>query len=481
MNNKLRILMELHPCLHGFAGIPQETRLLFAYYSSLSNIHMTGLLNVDMPHLSLGAPYFFPQDPRQKINLSSQFVASISKTVALSTLNKLELALRLGLASVKNKFGFSVPVNPFHSKGFEDFLWEQLFAKTLTTEEFECTTQALFYTLGFSPHTLQVLKRFDYNYLKIDTKNYDVLFVQTPFPGRVAKNTQLVVRYHDAIPLFLPHLINDPKFHRSSHYKALCSNAKSATFVCTSHDVRADLLQVFPRLEKRAHVIHDTISAHYFEEFASSSRLTEIIHNYSVDDNHGNEFYQTHLYQEPLMYIMMVSTIEPRKNHIRLIRAWENVCARLAVPLKLIIVGELGWQIDPIVTAMKPWQRRGQLFHLQKVPVEYLRMLYGGAACVVCPSIKEGFDLSGIEAMACGGKVVASDIPVHREVYGDAAVYFDAYSFQKQAEAIESVVISENGMAETLKISGLKQARRYQRDAILPQWADFFESMPRLS
>ena len=289
------------------------------------------------------------------------------------------------------------------------------------------------------------------------------------------------MRYHDAIPLFLPHLIHNSKSHQRSHYKALCSNAKSATFVCTSNDVRTDLLQVFPQLEKRAHVIHDTISPHYFEESASNSRLKQVIYNYVVDDNPTNEFYQNQLSQDPLIYIMMVSTIEPRKNHIRLIRAWESVCARLNLPLKLILVGELGWQFDQIVTAMKPWQRRGQLLHLQKVPVEHLRLLYGGAACVVCPSIKEGFDLSGVEAMACGGKVVASDIPVHREVYGDAAVYFDPYSFKEQAEVIESIVVSGNNVAEKLKIVGLKQAQRYQRDAILPQWADFFESMPRLS
>ena len=481
MNKKLRILMELHPCLHGFAGIPQETRLLFSYYSSLPSVQMTGLINVDMPHISLGKPYFISQKPHQKMNQSSQLVLSLAKTVKVSILNILEHVLRLGLASAKNKLGGSVPVHPFHSKGFEDFLWEQLFSKTLTTDEFEQVTQALFSTLQFSPYTLHLLKRFDHNYLKIDTKNHDVLFVQTPFPGRVAKNTQLVVRYHDAIPLFLPHLIHNSKSHQRSHYKALCSNAKSATFVCTSNDVRTDLLQVFPQLEKRAHVIHDTISPHYFEESASNSRLKQVIYNYVVDDNPTNEFYQNQLSQDPLIYIMMVSTIEPRKNHIRLIRAWESVCARLNLPLKLILVGELGWQFDQIVTAMKPWQRRGQLLHLQKVPVEHLRLLYGGAACVVCPSIKEGFDLSGVEAMACGGKVVASDIPVHREVYGDAAVYFDPYSFKEQAEVIESIVVSGNNVAEKLKIVGLKQAQRYQRDAILPQWADFFESMPRLS
>lgn len=475
VNNKLRILMELHPCFHGFAGIPQETRLLFSAFQNLPNLHMTGLLNVDTPQISTSSPYFSMQDPHKQINQSSKLVISLTNPPHLSLMDRLRQALKLWRAITKNRIGIYAPLSPFNSTGFEDFLWERLFSKTLVADEFEQTTQALFCILGFSPHALHLLKRYSLSHLKIDTKEHDILLVQTPFPGRVSKNTQLVVRYHDAIPLFFPHLINEPKSHQSSHYQALCSNAKSAKFVCTSHDVRHDLLQVFPALESRAHVIHDTISPDYFEESTDNARLRQIIHHYSTQPGNHDEYDQEHVHQGPLHYILMVSTIEPRKNHIRLIRAWERVCTRINAPLKLILVGELGWQTEPIVAMMKPWQRRGELLHLQKVPVELLRLLYKHADCVVCPSIKEGFDLSGIEAMACGGKVVASDIPVHREVYGDAAAYFDPYSLQKQADAIESVVIAENSLAPALKIAGLKQAQRYQRDAILPQWQAFFE------
>jgi len=63
------------------------------------------------------------------------------------------------------------------------------------------------------------------------------------------------------------------------------------------------------------------------------------------------------------------------------------------------------------------------VFLLNNVPADDLRVLYRHAAATVCPSLAEGFDFSGVEAMRCGGVVLASDIPVHREVYQDAAHY----------------------------------------------------------
>ncbi len=481
---KLQVLMELHPCFYGFAGIPQETRLLFSYFLELPQVHATGLLSADVPTVSFRTTR---QNPHQTVNHLSQFIIATLDPVGMSFMEKGKVAINLFRTSVKNMLGLSIPMAYFHAKGFEDFLWEQLFSKTLNVDEFERITSALFRCISFSRHTLYMMKCRSL-FPKIATRGYDVLFVQTPFPGRVDRKTQLVIRYHDAVPLFVPHLIDHPKPHQASHYQALCANAKTGIFICTSEAVRHDLLYTFPTLETRSEVIHDSISPHYFEESTTMRHLTEIIRQYADSSRRamgGSEdseeaFYQSHLSDPNLRYVMMVSTIEPRKNQIRLIRAWELACRQLKRPVKLILVGDLGWQVEPILTAMRPWQRRGDLFHLQKVPIESLRLLYQGAACVVCPSVKEGFDLSGIEAMACGGKVVASDIPVHREIYGQGALYFDPYSAEKQADTIASLLVPNNERAPLLREQGLLQAKRYQKKTIQPQWDHFFEQL-RLS
>ena len=108
-------------------------------------------------------------------------------------------------------------------------------------------------------------------------------------------------------------------------------------------------------------------------------------------------------------YLLMVSTLEPRKNHLTLLAAWEQLQAEHHEDLELVIVGMLGWDHEAIVHKFRPWIERGTLHVLEDVPSAELRLLYRHAAATVCPSFGEGFDFSGVEAMRSGGAVVASD------------------------------------------------------------------------
>jgi glycosyltransferase involved in cell wall biosynthesis len=175
-----------------------------------------------------------------------------------------------------------------------------------------------------------------------------------------------------------------------------------------------------------------------------------------------------------LPYLLMVSTIEPRKNHLALLDAWELLRAGPYPHLNLICVGSLGWDHDAILRRFSPWLQRGGLHVLENVPAADLRLLYRHAAATVCPSLGEGFDFAGVEAMRSGGVVAASDIRVHRDVYGEAAEYFSAYAPQDMAAAISRVIdpAAENKRAE-LRSEGARVAAQYQPDRVLPQWHDF--------
>jgi hypothetical protein len=178
--------------------------------------------------------------------------------------------------------------------------------------------------------------------------------------------------------------------------------------------------------------------------------------------------------RRPLQYLLMVSTIEPRKNHATLLSAWEQLRAESYPDLKLVVVGSFGWDHEPIVDRFAPWLSRGEVQMLSDVPASELRLLYHHAAATVCPSYGEGFDFSGVEAMRCGGAVVASDIQVHRDVYRDAAEYFNTYSPRSLAEAVVRVVdpLASARRAELVE-RGAAVSASYLPDAILPQWREF--------
>ena len=86
----------------------------------------------------------------------------------------------------------------------------------------------------------------------------------------------------------------------------------------------------------------------------------------------------------------------------------------------------------------------------------------------------EGFDFSGVEAMASGGVVVASDIPVHREVY-DGADYFDPYSTASLAASIQKLLYSAEAqrLHQHYQSRGFEVASSYTPDRILPKWREF--------
>jgi glycosyltransferase involved in cell wall biosynthesis len=173
---------------------------------------------------------------------------------------------------------------------------------------------------------------------------------------------------------------------------------------------------------------------------------------------------------------LVVSTIEPRKNHLALLSAWEKLRVECFPKLKTLIVGSLGWHHKQIVRKFEPWLERGEAFLLEDVLASELRVLYSHARATVCPSFGEGFDFSGVEAMKCGSPVVASDIPVHREVYADAAEFFNPYSVDSLSHAIQSVIDpAHSGRREDLVARGAVVARRYSQDSILPKWQSFLQ------
>ncbi|TLZ51066.1 MAG: glycosyltransferase family 4 protein, partial [Gammaproteobacteria bacterium] len=190
-------------------------------------------------------------------------------------------------------------------------------------------------------------------------------------------------------------------------------------------------------------------------------------------------FYARNLRKKPLRYLLCVSTIEPRKNHVRLLAGWEVLKASIDPGIKLVVVGGLGWDYALTLRGFRPWIDRGELFMLNAVPAPDLRVLYRHATATVCPSVGEGFDFSGVEAMRSGGVVIASGIAVHREVYGDAAAYFDPYSTAELVAALKQVLYGDHGarVQEHLRSRGEEVSARYLPAQILPQWDRFLSQV----
>jgi glycosyltransferase involved in cell wall biosynthesis len=97
---------------------------------------------------------------------------------------------------------------------------------------------------------------------------------------------------------------------------------------------------------------------------------------------------------------------------------------------------------------------------LGAVPEVDLPSLYSLATVVACPSMKEGFGLPLLEAMSCGTPVVCSDIPVFREVAGDAALYADPRDEAAWTRLLGDVLASP-ALESNLRNAGLARAAAF--------------------
>lgn len=166
-------------------------------------------------------------------------------------------------------------------------------------------------------------------------------------------------------------------------------------------------------------------------------------------------------------FLLFVGTIEPRKNLLTLIRAFEDVLNQTDLRPQLVIAGQEGWLTDELFDYVKGRDFGDRLRWTGYVSDEDLPALYSSCRAFVYPSIYEGFGLPPLEAMACGAPVISSRIPSITEVLGAAAHLVSPADTQALSQSIielwgnsdERRRLSEAGLARAVEFSWERTAR----------------------
>ena len=129
-------------------------------------------------------------------------------------------------------------------------------------------------------------------------------------------------------------------------------------------------------------------------------------------------------------YVLMVSTLEPRKNHLGAFAAWQKLAVTLgdARMPRLVCVGGKGWLNADIHAALATTPRLAHHVRLLSgISDTELAMLYAGSLCTLYPSLYEGWGLPVTESLCYGKVPVISDTASMPEAGGTLAVYFDPH------------------------------------------------------
>jgi glycosyltransferase involved in cell wall biosynthesis len=173
--------------------------------------------------------------------------------------------------------------------------------------------------------------------------------------------------------------------------------------------------------------------------------------------------------QSPLF--LMVGTIEPRKGHDFVLDAFESLW-RKGQDLRLCIAGAVGWMVGDTVRRIREHpQFDKKLFFVERFTDAEINVCYAAATGLIAASRAEGFGLPIVEAALHQVPVLASDIPVFREVGGDGAIYFSLHDCEDLAAKIIDLArlppMERKRLAGRIRITTWRESARHLLETVL--------------
>jgi glycosyltransferase involved in cell wall biosynthesis len=270
----------------------------------------------------------------------------------------------------------------------------------------------------------------------------DVLHVQYTAPPFC--RVPVIVTIHDLAFEHLPET-----FTRRGSFQLKLTvrrTAKKAARIATvSEFSRQDLIRTYHLPPEKVTVTYNGIESHFTPQPKSPGESAEIRQRFGIARD----------------FLLAVGSLQPRKNLVRLIRAYAKLRNENEnFTRQLVVVGRKLWLTDEIFAEVKKQRWADDVILTGYVADEDLPALYRSASAFVYPSLFEGFGLPPLEAMACGAPVVTSDTSSLPEVTGDAALLIDPRDEQSLVNALIEVV-NNQPLRARLREKGIAQAGKF--------------------
>ncbi len=279
-------------------------------------------------------------------------------------------------------------------------------------------------------------------------------------PMFVGRKTHVVSTVHDLAFRRVPDAY-PPKSRRRQELAIARAVKKATRLLAISETTTHDLVELAHA--DAAKIAVTPLAVHAAEFTVAPNVMEEVLQRYRLS---------------PQRYVLFVGRLETKKNIVTLLRAFSEIKKELGVghPLELVLAGKWGYGEQDIKNTLAakgdPSTGSGQsgVRVLGFTPDEDVAALYAGALGFCFPSLYEGFGMPVLEAAAAGTPVLASDIPAHREVMGDAAVFVPPTDVVAWTAALRRLVFEPALRAECIAKGKVRVAQFSWESTAVKTW-----------
>lgn len=287
----------------------------------------------------------------------------------------------------------------------------------------------------------------------------DVLWMpmhNIPFFRR--RKMKTVVTIHDLAFKYFPRYFT-LKDRIKLNFLAGLAIQKSDKIIAVSESTKKDILKFYPETkEDKIKVIYHGFDRELFENESLIKNKNTVLSGFKILNSR---------------FILYVGAIQPRKNLVNLIRAFEDV-KKNNPDLKLVIAGEKAWLWQSVIDARENSLFRNDIILTGKLGFKETAVLYKSAALFVFPELYAGFGIPILEAMAAGTPVIAAANSSLPEAGGLAALYFQSEDRKDLAKKIRRV-LDDEGLRKDMIARGKIQIKQFSWEKCACETLDFLK------
>ena len=235
----------------------------------------------------------------------------------------------------------------------------------------------------------------------------------------------------------------------------------SQKILVPSNFVKNELIKTFGVNPQKITVTYEAAEEEYFQKSNVKSQRSNVLEKFSI--------------RKP--FLIYVGNAYPHKNLEKLLEAFKILTTNYELKtINLILVCPRNVFLKRLQENIEEQGLEDQVSLTGYIPARELSIIFRQAKTYVFPSLSEGFGIPGLNAMAAGLPVICSNIPTLKEVYGDAALYFNPHNPKDIAAKIQEVITNQQ-LSSDLVEKGREQVKKYSWQKMAQETLDVYESV----